>query len=62
MFKMQCYTDLVIVVGDVRFPVHGFILTSNSSAFHRFLSLLNVLSSVKLKDVLFQAVEYGFSI
>lgn len=35
MFHSQCYTDLVLVAGNVRFAVHRFMLASASNAFHR---------------------------
>lgn len=35
MFHSSCYTDLVLVAGNVRFAVHRFMLASNSNAFHR---------------------------
>lgn len=35
MFNSQCYTDLVLIVGTIRFSVHRFMLASSSNAFHR---------------------------
>lgn len=35
MFHLQCYTDLVLAVGTIRFAVHRFMLASSSNAFHR---------------------------
>ena len=35
MLHTQSYTDLVLVVGKVRFAVHRFMLACNSNAFHR---------------------------
>ncbi|XP_059617232.1 rho-related BTB domain-containing protein 2 isoform X1 [Phlebotomus argentipes] len=39
MLNGQRYTDLVLVVGAVRFPVHRFVLAAGSSAFHRLLTM-----------------------
>ncbi|CRL03470.1 CLUMA_CG016254, isoform A [Clunio marinus] len=39
MLHAQCYTDLVLVAGNIRFAVHRFMLASNSNAFHRLLSM-----------------------
>lgn len=39
MFNTQRYTDLVIVVGSVRFTVHRFMIAAGSSAFHRLLAV-----------------------
>lgn len=38
MLNAQCYTDLVIIVGSIRFQVHRFILAAGSSTFHRLLT------------------------
>jgi Rho-related BTB domain-containing protein 1/2 len=35
MLNSQCYTDLMLIVGTVRFPVHRFMVASSSNAFHR---------------------------
>jgi Rho-related BTB domain-containing protein 1/2 len=35
MLHSQCYTDLNLIVGTVRFPVHRFMVASSSNAFHR---------------------------
>lgn len=39
MFHSQCYTDLVLVAGNIRFAVHRFLLASASTAFHRLLNM-----------------------
>lgn len=39
MFNSQCYTDLIVVVGLVRFVVHRFMLAAGSGAFHRLLAM-----------------------
>lgn len=39
MFNSQCYTDLVLIVGTIRFSVHRFMLASSSNAFHRLLTM-----------------------
>ncbi|XP_063699132.1 rho-related BTB domain-containing protein 1 isoform X3 [Culicoides brevitarsis] len=39
MFNSQSYTDLILVVGTVRFAVHRFMLACSSSAFHRLLTM-----------------------
>ncbi|CAO1323034.1 unnamed protein product [Diamesa hyperborea] len=39
MFHLQCYTDLVLAVGTIRFAVHRFMLASSSNAFHRLLNM-----------------------
>lgn len=39
MLNAQFYSDLVIVVGAVRFPVHRFMLAAGSSAFFRLLNI-----------------------
>lgn len=39
MFNSQSYTDLILVVGTIRFSVHRFMLACSSSAFHRLLTL-----------------------
>lgn len=39
MLNSQSYTDLVLVVGSIRFMVHRFMLASGSSTFYRLLTL-----------------------
>lgn len=39
MLKHQFYTDLVIVVGAIRFFVHRFVVAAGSQAFNRLLSI-----------------------
>lgn len=39
MLNSHYYSDLVIVAGPVRFPVHRFILAAGSSAFYRLLNI-----------------------
>lgn len=39
MLNSESYTDLVIVVGSVRFQVHRFMLAAGSSAFNRLLNM-----------------------
>ncbi|XP_070494728.1 rho-related BTB domain-containing protein 1 isoform X3 [Chironomus tepperi] len=39
MFHSQCYTDLVLVAGNIRFAVHRFMLASSSNAFQRLLNM-----------------------
>lgn len=38
MLNAQCYTDLMLVVGAIRFQVHRFMLAAGSSTFHRLLT------------------------
>lgn len=39
MYNAHCYTDLILVVGAIRFPVHRFMLSAGSPVFHRLLTL-----------------------
>lgn len=39
MLNSQSYTDLVLIVGSIRFQVHRFMLASASSMFYRLLTL-----------------------
>lgn len=39
MLNSQSYTDLVLIVGSIRFQVHRFMLASASSTFYRLLTL-----------------------
>lgn len=39
MHNAQLYTDLVLVVGSVRFHVHRFMLAAGSATFHRLLTI-----------------------
>lgn len=39
MLNSQLYTDLVLVVGSVRFQVHRFMMATGSATFHRLLTL-----------------------
>lgn len=39
MLNSQSYTDLVLIVGSIRFQVHRFMLASGSSTFYKLLTL-----------------------
>lgn len=39
MLNSQSYTDLVLIIGSIRFQVHRFMLASGSSTFYRLLTL-----------------------
>lgn len=39
MLKSQCYSDLVIITGSVRFHVHRFMVAVGSQAFNRLLNI-----------------------
>lgn len=39
MLNSQFYTDLVLIVGSIRFQVHRFMLAAGSTTFHRLLTL-----------------------
>lgn len=39
MLKNQFYSDLVIVVGSIRFFVHRFAIAAGSQAFNRLLNI-----------------------
>lgn len=39
MHNAQLYTDLVLVVGAVRFHVHRFMLAAGSATFYRLLTI-----------------------
>lgn len=39
MLNSQFYTDLVLIVGSIRFQVHRFMLAAGSATFHRLLTL-----------------------
>lgn len=39
MLNAQLYTDLILVVGSVRFQVHRFMMATGSTTFNRLLTL-----------------------
>lgn len=39
MLSAQCYTDLVLICGSIRFQIHRFMLASGSTTFHRLLTM-----------------------
>ncbi|XP_073838426.1 rho-related BTB domain containing isoform X2 [Musca autumnalis] len=39
MFLAQTYTDLILIVGTTKFPVHKFMVAAASSLFNRLLSI-----------------------
>lgn len=39
MLNAQCYTDMVLLVGTVRFHIHRYMLAAGSSTFHRLLTM-----------------------